>query len=386
MIRFKHHPIAIAFVLVFALGFPQKGAIHLRSVAIASVFPAWSGVDTAFSALFSKLFAFRYVDSPEKIVQRESRLEKLEQENCSLLRQLGCVRDWLLCEERLEKEVEQLSMVTTAAVDDPFFERRRLSLLHRIDSELHAIPAKIIFREPATWSQMVWIDVGEEDNGNLALPVVQKDSPILVGDGLVGVIERVGKRRSLVRLITDPTLNVAVRVVRGREKDRLVASGVDYLIGLLVHEPRFEKKVRELEIFKDQLEISQKDSILAKGILHGFSFPLGRAYTHHLKGEGFNYDYSDAEGPARNLRTGNPYHSNSRDEPVSLIETGDLLETSGLDSLFPEGLRVAMVERVEPLNEGAVSYEIEAKSIIPSLDQMKHVLVIPPIRGRECVQ
>ena len=43
---------------------------------------------------------------------------------------------------------------------------------------------------------------------------------------------------------------------------------------------------------------------LAKGELYGSSKPLWRTQRHQLKGTGFNYDFADGEGPARDLQTG----------------------------------------------------------------------------------
>lgn len=367
MNRLMQRPITIAFALLVVLCLPSRFVENVRGCTVQQVEPLWTLVSAGFGV------------NRRLLIQGQDRLrlERLEQENALLLRQLDFVKNWLISEERVDRDIEQFNELSKA---DLFHESRKFSMLHRIESEKQSLQSRVIFREPATWSQMLWIDVGEEDNENLSTEVVQKNSPILVGNSLFGIVERVERKKSLVRLITDPTINVAVRVVRGGAHERMIASHIDQLISLIRHEKRHELKVKELEIFKEQLDLMQADELLAKGILHGSSFPLGRSYTQKLSGEGFNYDYDDSKGNRRDLRTGVDYGA-KHPELVTLIQEGDLLETSGLDAMFPEGIYVGCVEKVLPLQEGAVSYAIRARSVIPSLDAIKYVQVLPPARG-----
>jgi len=358
MRQMSQHPLSIIGAVCLVFCCPQKSVDAFRGGVLALTTPLWSQLSPSESG-------------------SKNALHKLEQENAALVRQLNFVKDWLLSEDRLDREIEYLDAL---AENDSFLERRRLSVLHRIESEIHSVPAKVIYREPATWSQMMWIDVGDDDNSNLAMRVIQKNSPVLVGNRLVGILEKVERKKALVRLLTDPTLNIAVRVVRGGEKQRNIVEHIDTLIGLLKHDENHARKIKELEIFKEQLDVREKDAFLAKGVLHGFSSPAGRSYTHKLLGEGFNYDFDDVEGDRRDLRTGMAYLGTDQKQ-VALVGKGDLLETSGLDGIFPEGIHVAYVEKVLPLSEGAVSYTIETRSVIPSLDSLRHVQVIPPIRG-----
>ena len=70
---------------------------------------------------------------------------------------------------------------------------------------------------------------------------------------------------------------------------------------------------------------------MAKGELHGSSKPLWRGYSQVLKGIGFNYDYADAYGPARDLRTGK---TTANSPGISLLRVNDLLMTTGMDGIF----------------------------------------------------
>lgn len=184
--------------------------------------------------------------------------------------------------------------------------------------------AKVIFRDPNTWSSSVWIDIGHKDT-----PIVKNDA-VVVGCNLVGVVEEVAEHSARVRLLTDCGLSVSVRVARPTG-----TAATDYL---------------------------------AKGEIRGSSaVSLGKALPI-LKGRGFNYDTEDKYGPAQDLRS----YSGSR----PLLAASDLLVTSGLDALFPEGLHVAKISRIEPLKEGAFYYDLEAIPTQDRLHELTHVFVL----------
>ena len=94
---------------------------------------------------------------------------------------------------------------------------------------------------------------------------------------------------------------------------------------------------------------------------------------------GFNYDFPDQDGPARDLRTGEIIGSKKAQVGIPLLKEGDLLITSGLDGIFPVGLEVAVVTKVECLREGACAYEIEAKAIAENFNELDSVFVLPPM-------
>ncbi len=195
--------------------------------------------------------------------------------------------------------------------------------LHLADAlPSRAIPARVVFRSPASWSSSLWIDVGIDIGQTQVLP----NSPVVVGNALVGVIDHIAGRRARVRLITDSGLHPSVRA-------------------------------------------SRDGALLAKGELSGSSHPLWRSRGALLEGTGFNYDFSDSAGPARDLRT--------TDQPI--LQPGDLLITTGMDGLFPAGLEVARVATVAPLREGAYFYNLTATPVAPNLDELTHLFVLPPI-------
>jgi cell shape-determining protein MreC len=68
--------------------------------------------------------------------------------------------------------------------------------------------------------------------------------------------------------------------------------------------------------------------------------------------------------------------SKRKAEPI--LKVGDLLITTGMDGIFPMGLRVGIVSQVMPLQEGACSYEISAKTTCGNLDHLSYLTVLPP--------
>jgi cell shape-determining protein MreC len=255
-----------------------------------------------------------------------------------------------------------------------FFKRRSAELYQALDLQLQSLPAKVIYREPGSWSSSVWLNVGEKQNESIGKIVVAKNSPVLSNGAIVGVVEYVGRSQCRVRLITDSGLVPSVRAIRGSEQNRLLLEHLDALTsGLQFREDLFSAKaatdelLQQLHILKQHLMHSANDIYLAKGELYGSSAALWRSRSQILHGVGFNYDFPDAEGPARDPRTS------------GILKIGDLLVTTGMDGVFPPGFKVATITKIAQLREGATSYEIEAKACAGNLDQLKHVLILPPL-------
>lgn len=249
-----------------------------------------------------------------------------------------------------------------------------------------AIPARIIFRSPGTWNSSLWINIGHESNEAYEIPIVGKNSPVLIGDSIIGVIDYVGKRQSRVRLVTDSGLVPSVRVARGYEQNRAVAENVSDLITYLNTHSELLEAVKNRNEFENTLnqikhKLSEKKYTwyLAKGEIRGQSHPLWRTDGHILKGSGFNYDFEDEYGPARDLRSGEPLNQSKDFHATPLIKLHDLLVTTGMDGVFPAGLKVGVVTKIELLREGDFAYEIEAKSTVGNLDELTWVYVIAPL-------
>jgi rod shape-determining protein MreC len=286
--------IALGMFLMAWMNIPRSRVERLRSHTVGFVAPALSnkGVSQDTNAW---------------------EVEQLQLQNKQLMAKLETACEWLAWERKQHLE--------EGVVD------RKLPFIKALMAlECAAIPASVIYRDPTSWSSSLWIRVGEAENRLLGEQIVAKNSPVISGSHLLGVIDYVGKHQSRVRLITDSGVVPAVRVLRGGEV------------------------------------------CLAKGEVHGSSSSLWRSRNPTLKGIGFNYEYADERGFARDLQG-----------ETSLIAEGDLLITSGLDGVFPEGLVVGQVIAVEPLKEGAYAYELTARPALGHINEVKTVFVLPPV-------
>lgn len=384
-ISYRPYIFLILFFL-FLMSLPQEKSEKIRSFFVCAISPTWR----AFSFLKEKsriLLSFPFVSSFSKATIE---LEKLSQENQLLRSQIETIREWILNEKQIQEQVERMKYFTQAGSQDPswkeFFKRRSQELCHALELQVQSLPAQVIFREPISWSSMLWINRGEQDNQKVGKKIIDKNSPVLLGTSIIGVVEYVGFNRSRVRLITDARLTPSVRAVRGKEQNRFLLEHLNTLLSSLEGRKDFFSSaeettacIQQLHHLKNILLRRMETLYLAKGELHGTSSPLWRSRHHVLKGFGFNYDFADAEGPARDLRSGEPYDIVRKKEAVPLLKPGDLLITTGFDGVFPPGFRVAIVSFVSPLKEGASSYDIEAVSTAGNLDEITHVFVLPPV-------
>lgn len=336
--------LAFPLALFLLLSLPQTLSDHLRAKVV---------------------FAFKPIQSAPPTTQ----LLAPQLENHQLRRQLDLVYQWIDSEKQLQEQKELFQLLQTdASLPKEMASRRIQEFKSLLQKQTLAAFAQIIHRDPASWSSSCWIDVGEENNKNFQLPVIAKNSPVVAGDSLVGVVEYVGRRQSRIRLITDAGLKVAVRAVRGAIQERETAHLTRKLIQSLQHNPRYQTTLEHLQNFYKTVPLHWRDEYLAKGELSGSSAPYFRSLHSRLKGVGFNADFPDLEGSAKDLRSLPP-----------IVQTGDLLLTSGLDGIFPPGLKVASVEEVFPLARGSFTYELTASPTAGTLGELKGVFVLPPL-------
>ncbi len=366
----------LIFLLCLLMNLPEKLSQKTRLFAIGSIAPTWE----VCQMLKGKIGQLLAISSPYHISESSFlEMETLKRENRLLSLQVENLRKWLVNEDRIEEQILRLKAIDSAEVAEkwrPFFARRRDQMARILKLQIKSLPARVIYREPCSWSSFLWIDLGESENRRLQDLVIGKNSPVVIGNILVGVVEEVGEYRSKVRLITDSRLVPSVRAVRGDMQNRILVEQIERLLQSLQSRPELfssDKEAASLFSSLQKLSIFEESSgsslYLAKGELFGSSFPLWRSRGQSLKGVGFNYDFSDEEGEAKDLRAVDPV----------LIKEGDLLVTSGLDGIFPPGLEVAMVRSIACLREGGYFYEIEAKSLVENLDELSSVFVLPPL-------
>jgi rod shape-determining protein MreC len=373
MRRISYRPFIFLILFFFTLmSLPHGASQRLRSCAVCSFSPCWKGL--------KRTPPHSSGDSLEQ--------QRLSQENQLLRSQIENVRQWLLYEDRIQEQIARYKLIAKPNAADEqiknFFTRRSEELCQSLDLQICSLPAQVVFREPASWSSTLWINLGEKDNQKLDKKIIGKNSPVLLGTSVVGIVEYVGDHQSRVRLITDSRLAPSVRACRGGEQNRYILENLEALMfALELREDLFqsseqkEEMARQLYNLKKMLIQQTGDVYLAKGELHGTSRPLWRSRSQVLRGIGFNYDFADSEGPSRDLRSGEA--AGQRKQAIPLLKMGDVLVTTGLDGVFPPGFRVAIVSKVQTLKEGASSYEIEAVSTAGNLDLLTHVFVLPPL-------
>ena len=312
--------IFIALIILCQLSCSVETSNRLRSGVVATVSPSWrliSNCKHVFLKLATIWPAGGYFVPPE--VKRELELLRLENHNYRYQIEL------LKAQIDVEKLVGQQASMMSRLADDVFSKRRKEEILRRVDFYSQSMVASVIYREGSSWNSSFWINVGEKTNGNLGREVVAKNSPVVIGTSVIGVIEYVGKYQSRVRLITDASIVPAVRAIR------------------------------------------EGSLYFAKGVVQGIRHPHWQSRQTLLKGVGFNADFADEEGPSHDLRQG------------LVVKVGDILVTTGMDGIFPAGLRVGEIQRVYPIEEGATAYEVDVKSFVADFENISFVTVLPSI-------
>lgn len=327
---------------------------------------------TALQSIYNKIYFF-YHPSSFSIKEYQEKIHQLEAREILLKNKIEFVKDIVLSDSRLQKRIEELRQITPHSAESN--NQRAIYLAKLLQQELKSIPGKVIFREPLLWNNFLWIDLGESSNRQIGENIIAKDSPVVVGNKVLGVIEEVHETRSKVRLLTDPSLTISVRVTRGKEQNLSLLESIEELLHQLdVRSELVEGHLTQIAL--QQLQKSLMQDIgsyqLAKGILQGSNSSLWRLPAHILQGFGFNYEFSDEEGEKIDLRSQNP----------PIIRIGDLLITTGFDGIFPKGLLTATVVAVEPLNAGDIFYKIRARAAIENIHEIEFVQVLPAISKR----
>ena len=95
--------------------------------------------------------------------------------------------------------------------------------------------ANVVYQANTPWSSTVWVDVGALTE-HVPFPI-EKNCPVVSQDILVGVVDYVGARASRVRLICDPSIKPAVRVVRGGARSRQLMASAQQIRGAVAAQP-----------------------------------------------------------------------------------------------------------------------------------------------------
>lgn len=347
-------------VLLLAMSIPRPMVEKIQGGTIASFSPFWEGI------LESKLWA----ESLTSLGKGESQSEILQLK----------IENQLLKNELQSREELIEEFFSWNAPQDLHIDHKNSDVLEKTTATV----AKVICRPATTWNSSLWVNVGEETNKASGKKLIAKGGAVVVGNSLVGVVDYVGKNQSRICLITDPGLIPSVRAVRGNLQKRYFSESIirlqDYLSqgdALFSSPEEKELLLSKLDHVRHKLLEEESSHFLAKGELHGASAPIWRSSGVLLKGIGFNCDYADEYGPARDLRRGTPY-GKQQNSSFQLLLPHDLLVTTGMDGVFPPGLNVAEVVQVNPLKEGDYFYELSANPTAGNLDDLSLVFILPP--------
>lgn len=367
---------------MFIMSLSRHTSEKLRGTSVALTSPLWEKI-----LELKHLILHPTQPSPFTHLSQEDEKQRLQLENQLLENENSHLQKQLDEQQLIASQIELISPYNpeghaSIAVE---YKKSIQNILKDVKTRIQAIPARVIFRSFDTWNSFLWINAGEFDNQQFTSPVIANNSPVIFGKAIVGIIDYVGERQSRVRMISDTRLTPSVRALRGAEQDFLIGEQVERLMQQLKHKKNLVLSAEEqtnlihlLQQLQQNLDPMRKTWYLAKGELSGSMFSSRLGQNVRLKGTGFNYDFSDEEGEARDLHSGKLHHQ-SHEPGVPILKVNDILVTTGMDGVFPPGFHAAVVTRVGMLKEGDYFYDLEAQPLAGQLEELALVFVLPPI-------
>ncbi|SPN73856.1 rod shape-determining protein MreC,rod shape-determining protein MreC,rod shape-determining protein MreC [Chlamydia serpentis] len=217
------------------------------------------------------------------------------------------------------------------------------------------VEGRVIYRDYAHWSSSCWVNIGKSHG-------IRKNSPVLSGKVLVGLVDYVGENQSRIRLITDVGMKPSVVAMRGKIQVLWIKDSLNELItqveelshAYILEKDKYEKIILLKEL-DSLIQGEQENQILSRGILSGIGGAFWREGSLSLEGEGF----CSSEGKS--------------------LLPGDILVTTGLDGIFPPGLLVARVTKVKAPRDGACTFKIEAQPLERNMMELSRLFILPPL-------
>lgn len=294
----------------------------------------------------NKILSCRFSNKPITFPFRVSSIEDLKSENYFLKQEINRLRSCLSIYDSLFLELKDKR-------------QKEVSYFN------NCLSAQVIFRDPFSWGSSLWINLGKQ---SCPSSILRRNSPVIVGQFLLGIVDYVGQKQSRVRLITDVGLTPSVCVATEDMQDIILRSSLTIVLEQLKRKEvslNASQDISLLHSFLSRLDnnvfYKNKKSNLCRGILYGTGSPLWKKHKNLLKGQGFCFQESLQE------------------DNFCLIKENDILVTTGIDGIFPAGLLVAKVTHVFEKKEGFYSYNLEAVPLIDNFDDVSDVLVLPPV-------
>lgn len=321
--------------------------------------------------------------SRKSLAENQLTIDKITLDNQILKSQITYIQEWIGTQQKFEdffSELKKLEKTQQLALTSQEQQKKRIRILQDFLQHFSRYAfAKIIFKEPFSSSSYAWINLGELYNQKIGGKILAKNSPVVVGDVLVGIVEEVFLNYSKIRLITDPNLVVSVRALRGDQQLKNLDSKVMELLDCLELTDDFNWIYKEplketLGSLHEQLEKDGNDRFYAYGEIYGREYSPFLAFQNELIGDGFHLKVEDRLFKVSSIKGG------FKDV---IIKKGDLLVTTGLDGLFPKGLKVGIVTSVSPSQVGKIAQKIKARSIVENIHELQFVQVLPPNLDRD---
>jgi len=209
-------------------------SVHLRRQERTTLFergvlqltaPLQKGIDRVCEAVADTWSRYLW------LVATEEQNVSLRQENSELRGRLAAMEEIRLANERLRRLLE-----------------------FREETDLPALPARIIAVDASSWFRTVVIDKGGEDG-------VREGMPVVVAEGVVGRVIRLAPRQARALLITDASSAAASLVQRNRIRG--ISRGQGDFLAL-----EFALRQKDIEV-GDAVVTSGTGGVFPKGLMIG---------------------------------------------------------------------------------------------------------------------
>ena len=154
--------------------------------------------------------------------------------------------------QALGESLQQLNQCSETELAN---DRLRHLLGFETDVSRPMVPAQVIGKDPSPWSKTIVVDKGTRDG-------IHQGAPVVIPEGIVGIVVEVSTRYAKVLLLIDPNSAVDALVQQTRARGIVKGGGADYCV--------FDYVLRKHEIsVGDTVVSSGLDGVFPKGLRIG---------------------------------------------------------------------------------------------------------------------